>query len=243
MTAVLPAPVDLPGPPGSREPLQAALGQLTGAAFAAGTVKHLLEPVAVLHGWQGADAVVAGAEVAAATAVAGRLRHALACAEGLADAAERRVTFDVLVRMPTAVPRELLGRVAPLGEELADAVVDGLAVAAQAEGEYAPPDDTGVVRTEEDAARFAALSRPATDPPGPATVAAVLEQAAHRGFQRTAAVLGVPPVSEESISMLNRLDPPEREHDRRPTPGAGRGRCGPPVAVRSPAALGGSPEW
>nr|WP_294691074.1 hypothetical protein [uncultured Friedmanniella sp.] len=50
MTAVLPVPVDLPGPPRSPELLWAALEQLAGAAFAAGTVTHLLEPVAVLHG-------------------------------------------------------------------------------------------------------------------------------------------------------------------------------------------------
>ncbi|WP_448615501.1 hypothetical protein [Modestobacter sp. URMC 112] len=201
-----------------------------------GLARLLLQPgqQAVLVGAL-ADALRAGTIPAVeAAAVAGgfvavqeygeRLRHALACAEGLADAAERRVTFDVLVRMPTAVPRELLGRVAPLGEELADAVVDGLAVAVDAEGEYAPPDDTGVVRTEEDATRFAVLSRPAADPSGPGTAAAVLEQAAHGGFQRTAAVLGVPPVAEESIDVLDRFEPPDREHDRRPTRGPARGR-------------------
>ena len=77
---MLPEPVALPGPPGSPRSRLVVLEDLSSVAFAAGTVVHLLEPAAVLHGWQGADAAVAGAEVAAATGVAEHLHAALTAA-------------------------------------------------------------------------------------------------------------------------------------------------------------------
>ena len=77
VTAVLSSPVELPDPPGSPGPLLGALDQLAAAGFSAGALQHLLEPAAVLRGWQGADAAVTGAEVLAATGVAEQLHEAL----------------------------------------------------------------------------------------------------------------------------------------------------------------------
>jgi hypothetical protein len=86
VTLVLPLPVPLPEPPGSPVALAAVVDQLTSAGFVAGLTVHLLEPAAVLSGWQGADATAAGVEVAAALAVAADLHEALTAARGrLAD--------------------------------------------------------------------------------------------------------------------------------------------------------------
>jgi hypothetical protein len=81
VTVVLPPPVSLPEPPGSPDALGAVVDQLTSAGFAAGLTVHLLEPAAVLSGWQGADATVAAAEVAAALAVAADLHEAVTAAQ------------------------------------------------------------------------------------------------------------------------------------------------------------------
>ena len=80
MTAVLPVPVPLPDPPGSAAGLVTAVGRLTVAASSAGLLCHLLEPAAVLRGWRGADATVAGAEVTAAREVATTLHGAVTVA-------------------------------------------------------------------------------------------------------------------------------------------------------------------
>ncbi|HEV7871138.1 MAG TPA: hypothetical protein VGO95_07790 [Modestobacter sp.] len=77
MSVILPRPVALPEPPGSPVALGAVVDQLTSAGLAAGLTVHLLEPAAVLSGWQGADATVAAAEVGAAIAVAADLQDAL----------------------------------------------------------------------------------------------------------------------------------------------------------------------
>ncbi|GAB4080563.1 hypothetical protein GCU67_17200 [Modestobacter muralis] len=89
MSAVLPAPVPLPDPPGSAAALGAVLDQLTSAGFAAGLTVHLLQPAAAVPGWQGADAAAAAAEIAAAGTVAAGLHDALTAAAGrLGDHAE-----------------------------------------------------------------------------------------------------------------------------------------------------------
>ena len=77
MTGLLAPPVPLPDPPGAPGALAGVLDQLTSAGYAAGLTVHLLGPAAVVSGWQGADAGVAAAEVAAATAVAGELHAAV----------------------------------------------------------------------------------------------------------------------------------------------------------------------
>jgi predicted membrane protein len=141
-----------------------------------------------------------------------RVRHALLAAQGLADAVERQVTFDVLVRMPAFLPIEALERVSPLGAAVADAAVDAVAVVADAEGESTPPADLGVVRTADDAAGFAAASGPGAG--GGAAGAAALDAAARTGFARTTAVLGVPPIAAESVSLMDRVEPPEGREER-----------------------------
>jgi hypothetical protein len=156
---------------------------------------------------------VAGAFVAVQE-YAERVRHALACAQGLVDAVERQVWFDVAVQLPTFAPREVLGKVAPQVGDLADAAVDVLAWASGSEGTYVPPEDTGPVRTEEDAARFAALTGPHTG--GQAAVDA-WAAAARSGYARTSAVLGVPPVpSAPGPTLLDRVQPPDPRDDPRP---------------------------
>ncbi|MFQ1001815.1 hypothetical protein [Modestobacter sp. SSW1-42] len=80
MSTVLPPPVPLPDPPGSREALGAVVDQLTSAGFSAGLTVHLLEPASAVPGWQGADADAAAAEIAAAGAVAADLHDALTAA-------------------------------------------------------------------------------------------------------------------------------------------------------------------
>jgi hypothetical protein len=80
VSEVLPVPVPLPDPPGSASALVAALESLAAAGWSAGLLRHLLEPVAVLHGWTGADATVAATEVAAATGVAADLHRAVTTA-------------------------------------------------------------------------------------------------------------------------------------------------------------------
>jgi hypothetical protein len=80
VSVVLPSPVPLPHPPGEPAALGRVVDELTSAGFAAGLTVHLLEPAAVLSGWQGADAAVAADEVGAAIAVAAELHEALAVA-------------------------------------------------------------------------------------------------------------------------------------------------------------------
>ncbi|MCZ2827963.1 hypothetical protein O2W14_03820 [Modestobacter sp. VKM Ac-2986] len=80
MSTVLPAPVDLPDPPGSPEALATVLDQLTSAGFSAGLTVHLLQPTAAVPGWQGADAAAAAGSIAAAGAVAADLHDALTAA-------------------------------------------------------------------------------------------------------------------------------------------------------------------
>jgi hypothetical protein len=78
----LPRPVALPDPPGSPVALGAVVDELASAGYAAGLTVHLLEPAGVLAGWQGADAAVAEAEVAAALAIASDLHEAVTAVRG-----------------------------------------------------------------------------------------------------------------------------------------------------------------
>ena len=76
-----------------------------------------------------------------------------------------------------------------------------------------PPLDTGVVRTAEDATRFAAMTSPQG---GDLAAVGVGAAAARSGFARTSAVLGVPPIpSAPGPSLLDRAEPPEPREDPR----------------------------
>lgn len=100
MTGSLAQPVPLPDPPGAPAALAAVLDQLTSAGYAAGLAVHLLEPAAVVSGWQGADAGVAAAEVAAATGVAVELHDAVSAARARLGE-HHEVWLDVLARVAT----------------------------------------------------------------------------------------------------------------------------------------------
>lgn len=168
-------------------------------------------------------AEVAGAFVAVQEYGA-RLRHALVCAQLLADAVDRQVSCDVVVRFPTAVAGEVVR--SGVMEVVVDGVVDAGAVLLDAEGTFVPPPDAGQVRTAEDAVRLAAAVDPAATERDPAA----LRDAARAGFERTTAVLGVPVApSAPPTESVDRFEPPERPNRPASTirrPGRDVGRRG-----------------
>lgn len=111
MSTLLPAPAELPDPPGSPAVLGDVLDQLASAGFAAGTTVHLLDATAVDTGWQGADAAAVTAEVATATAVAVELHGALTTAAArLAEHLELWLTVLARVAALRADQRDQFAR-------------------------------------------------------------------------------------------------------------------------------------
>jgi hypothetical protein len=176
VTPVLPRPVALPEPPGSPAALGAVVEELASAGFAAGLTVHLLEPAGVLTGWRGADAAVAGAEVAAALAVAADLHEGVTAARArLQD--HHDLWLTVLARV--AVLRDdQRGQFAAAGARLA--VLAGAGV--DGGGLPVPPEAHDVVDrlTDEDAARGvehrALLQELAADAAGTAAVLAAVSR-------------------------------------------------------------------
>ncbi|MCW2617589.1 MAG: hypothetical protein JWR28_738 [Modestobacter sp.] len=152
MIVVLPRPVALPEPPGCPAALGAVVDQLASAGLAAGLTVHLLEPAAVLSGWQGADATMAAAEVGAAIAVAADLHDALSAARArLLD--HHELWLAVLARV-TELRDDQRTQFATAGSRLAVLV----GTAAEAGGPAAPsPQALALVQAvaEEDAGRAA----------------------------------------------------------------------------------------
>ena len=148
MSAVLPAPAPLPDPPGSAAGLLAVVGELAAAGFWAGVLCHQLAPVPVpvLRGWSGADAAAAGAEVAAATAVADDLHRSVTTAVARLRAhaeawllVERRLALlrsRQAEQYAAAAPR-LAALVGPLGALAAGAPPEAAAVIADVVAEEA----------------------------------------------------------------------------------------------------------
>jgi hypothetical protein len=171
VTVVLPLPVPLADPPGSSAALGAVVDQLAGAGFAAGLTVHLLEPAAVLTGWQGADATVAAAEVGTASAVAADLHEALTAARSrLVD--HHELWLVVLARL-TELRADQRAQFAAAGARLA--VLIG--TTAESGAPDAPEASALVARlAEDDAARGAEhralLSALAEDAAGAATLLA-----------------------------------------------------------------------
>ncbi|MEU2347271.1 hypothetical protein [Modestobacter sp. NPDC049651] len=131
MTGPLPPRTPLPDPPGEPAALDRAAADLVDAAFSAGLLVHLLGPAAVLPGWTGADADAAGAEVAAATAVAGDLHRALTAALGRLEehAALWRRVRDRVAELRAEQDREHAAAARRLPAEVAVADLEARAAA------------------------------------------------------------------------------------------------------------------
>jgi hypothetical protein len=167
VSTVLPPPAPLPDPPGSAPALGTVVDQLTSAGFSAGLTVHLLQPATVVHGWQGADAVVAAAEVTAAGAVAADLHAAVTAAAGrLGDHAE--LWTSVLSRL-ASLREDQRHQYATAAARLA-VLVDG------PDAGTAPPEAVALVRAvaRDDAARGAQHSALLADLADDAASAAAL---------------------------------------------------------------------
>lgn len=195
VSALLPVTVPLPDPPGSSGALEAVLGQLTAAGFCTGIMANRLEPARVLSGWQGADAVVAGAEVEAATVVDTDLHHGVT---GALARLQAHAELWSLVERRVAVLRQqqqrddyaaAAPRLAQLLEPMASAGIPS-----------APPEATALV---------AALA--ADDAARGAKHRALLDELA-ADAQLTASVLGRRPAT-------GRHRPPGRDSTRHPAAG------------------------
>lgn len=87
MTAVLPAPVPLPDPPGDPAALDDVVDRLAGAGFALGVASaHLQGPASTAPGWLGADAAASAVQVGTTATVVGTVHDAVTAAVGLVGA-------------------------------------------------------------------------------------------------------------------------------------------------------------